>query len=195
MKSPIILTVFIEIASPVLGATVQSSVHGIPDDIYLRKCKPLNKFSPKYDNIYRVIRRDESLEVGIQSRKPGRTQTSPEQHVLGNEDSGYMSFTTSIAIAAEWSGKNVSGEKNFKPYKVIVVKRPDLIKLGCSFIDLTRGFMRKLYLLKNKSLGDSENSCEVLVFCPRDVSIRRGPPGLPTGPQYVEEDELKVHRG
>ena len=50
-------------------------------------------------------------------------------------------------------------------------------------------------LLKNKSLGDSENSCEVLVFCPRDVSIRRGPPGLPTGPQYVEEDELKVHRG
>ena len=51
------------------------------------------------------------------------------------------------------------------------------------------------YLLKNKSLGDSENSCEVLVFCPRDVSIRRGPPGLPAGPQYVEEDELKVHRG
>lgn len=193
MKSLIILIVLIEIASPILGATVESSVHGIPDDIYLKKCKPVNKYNPKYDNLYRVIRRDESLEAGLQSRTPGRTQTSPEQHVLGNENSGYMSFTTSIAIAAEWSHKNILGETNFRPYQVIVVKRPDLIKLGCSFIDLTRDFMRKLYLLKNKSLGDSENSCEVLVFCPRNVSIRRGPPGLQVGPQYVEENDLRVH--
>ena len=109
--------------------------------------------------------------------------------MLGNENSGYMSFTTSIAIAAEWSGKNVLGETNFKPYKVIVVKRPDLIRLGCSFIDLTRVFMRKLYLLKNKSLGDSENSCEVLVFCPRNVSIRLG------HGDYVKESDLTPHRG
>lgn len=122
--------------------------------------------SPSITNaLYRILRADESCNVGLLAKDPSQSRTVNSHVLCGGTKryeykSQYISTTSSVEVANYYRNK-------FDPTLQLQIATIDMTKLhqACVVYDLTTEANRNVYLKGPRSKAYAKASCEVLLSC------------------------------